>query len=168
MRMSMFLVLAALTGWCTHGLEGQDPSPCRYFRDALAEIPHDSLTISSGEGVWLWHEGSYEGCQVRFVTHDSLTVGYEVPGFDAGEGSQMDRLGWRFMQEVGADGPGSGIFGIERGPVQCLVYYEQPAYIDENGEFWQSDTLKMTIQCRGGGVEPMTAGRGRVAFGEAL
>jgi hypothetical protein len=151
MRMSMFLVLAAVTGWWTHGPDGQELSPCRYFHDALEGIPHDSLTISSGDGVWLWHEERYVGCQVRFVTRDSISEGYKVPDFDAVESSRTHSLGWRFMHGVAADGPGSGIFGIERGSVQCLVYHEQPAYIDENGEFWQSDTLEITIQCREGG-----------------
>jgi hypothetical protein len=126
----------------------QNPDPCEYFYAALEAVPHDTLTASAGEGVWLWHDQGFVGCQVRFVTNDSLSAGYEVPGFDALEGSEMYRLGWRFAPEVGADGPGSGIFGIQRDSVECLVRWNQEAFIDDNGEFWQSDVLEMTIQCR--------------------
>jgi hypothetical protein len=148
--MKMFLValLGGVLGWWVADPDSQDPNPCQYFYDALEAVPHDTLAASSGEGVWLWHEQSYVGCQVRFVTHDSITEGFVVPDFDALEGSETYRLGWRFTHGVGADGPGSGIFGIERDSVECLVWYEQPAYIDDDGEFWQSDVLEMVIQCR--------------------
>jgi len=141
-------VLAGSLGWWGANPVNQDPDPCQYFYDALEAVPHDTLTASSGEGVWLWHEQSYVGCQVRFVTNDSLRAGYDVPEFDALEDSEMYRLGWRFTDGIGADGPGSGIFGIERGSVECLVFWSQPAYIDDEGEFQQSDVLEMTIQCR--------------------
>ena len=78
------------------------------------------------------------------VPHDTLlrTAGEII------EGSEMHALGWRMSYGIGADGPGSGIFGIERDAVRCLVRWEQPAWIDDEGEFQQSDVFSMTIQCR--------------------
>lgn len=148
----MRMILLVALGWVISSQAAdpgsRNPEPCQYFYDALEAVPHDTLTASSGEGVWLWHDQGYVGCQIRFVTNDSLTAGYEIPDFDAPEGSEMYRLGWRFIPEVGADGPGSGIFGIQRDSVECLVQWNQEAYIDDEGEFRQSDVLEMTIQCR--------------------
>ena len=49
---------------------------------------------------------------------------------------------------IGADGAGSGIYGIERGSDLCVIRWEQAAYLDDNGEFVQSETFRMWIQCR--------------------
>lgn len=148
MRMLALIAVGGLLAGWGRDPGTQEPEPCRYFYDALEVVPHDTLVATSGNLVWMWHEQPYTGCQVRFVTNDSISAGYQVPEFDALEGSEMYRLGWRFMDSIGADGPGSGIFGIERDPVECLVQWAQPAWIDDNGEFQQSDVLDMTIQCR--------------------
>ena len=148
MRRLALTVFAGSLGWWGGNPVNQGPDPCQYFYRALEAVPHDTLVASSGELVWLWHDQSYSGCQVRFVTNDSISAGFQVPDFDALEGSEMYRLGWRFSDGIGADGPGSGIFGIERDSVQCLVAWDQTAWIDDNGEFQQSDVLNMTIQCR--------------------
>jgi hypothetical protein len=148
MRMLPWIAIGGLLAGRGADPGTQEPDPCQYFYEALEVVPHDILVASSGDLLWMWHEQPYTGCQVRFVTNDSIRAGYEVPEFDALEGSEMYRLGWRFMDSVGADGPGSGIFGIERDSVQCLVRWEQSAWIDDEGEFQQSDVLEMTIQCR--------------------
>jgi len=167
MRM-ILSVAATLLVACTGANPGGDAlRPCQYFYSTLAALPHDTLNVSSGEGVWLWERGSetealsrsFVGCEVRFVTNDSLTVGFQVPMFDPLEGSEMYSLGWRFTPGVLADGPGSGIFGLHKDSVECLVDWNQEAYIDDNGDFWQSDVLEMTIQCRGPGALQESAGQ---------
>ncbi|MCJ7629679.1 MAG: hypothetical protein MUO50_14990, partial [Longimicrobiales bacterium] len=69
-----------------------------------------------------------------------------LPGFDAIEDSEMCRAGWREIVDVRADGPGSGIFGLENDPVACVVRWGQPSYVDDDGEIIQSETLSIHIQ----------------------
>jgi len=147
MKLLALFVLGGFLGCMRADADGGEPEPCDYFHSTLSAVPHDTLMRSTGEIAWIWDGETYQGCEVRFVAHDSL-AGPPVPDFDALEGSEMYRLGWRMSHGIGADGPGSGIFGIEREAVRCLVRWEQPAWIDDEGEFQQSDTFSMTIQCR--------------------
>ena len=125
-----------------------EPDSCEPFFLALKAVPHDKLSHSDGEHLSLWDQKKYAGCEVQFVSHDDLLAGQQAPDFDALKGSEMYRRGWRMNNSIGADGPGSGIFGIEKEAVLCLVSHAQPSYIDDDGTFVQSETLSMTIQCR--------------------
>jgi hypothetical protein len=75
------------------------------------------------------------------------------------EDSETYRLGWRFTEGVGADGPGTSIFGIQRGSIECVVRWDQPAWIDDQGEHQQSDVLTVIIQCREGTEGPVSGRR---------
>ncbi len=154
MRMLTLVLLGGALGCVPADAGGAKSDPCESFHAALEAVPHDTLVRTTGEIEWIWDGEPVRGCQARFVTHDSLVAGHDVPEFDAIQGSEMYRLGWRMSPGIGADGPGSGIFGIERDTVQCLVWWEQPAYIDDDGEFVQSETLSITVQCRERASEP--------------
>jgi len=121
---------------------------CSYFFDALHAVPHESLSHRQGEFTSTWNGKPFKGCEVRFVTNDELRAGKTVPTFEAFPDSELYRLGWRMVHSIGADGPGSGIFAIEKDPVLCLIRWSQPAYLADSGKIIQSDTLEMTIQCR--------------------
>ncbi len=123
-------------------------SLCQPFLGPLEVVPYVELSVYSGVFESVWDEQRYHGCEIRFETNDSIRGGAVVPGFDAIDGSEMQRLGWRPSTGIGADGPGSGVFGIEKDTVACIVRWAQPAYIDDDGEFVESETLNMTIQCR--------------------
>jgi hypothetical protein len=141
----------ALGAWLCCGsadASAQQVDPCEYFYRALEAVPHDTLVRSSGEIVWLWDDTVTQGCEIGFAAHDSTRGMVSVPEFDALDGSEMHALGWRMTDGIGADGPGSGIFGIERNTVRCLVSWAQHAWIDDDGEFQQSEWLSMTVQCR--------------------
>lgn len=90
----------------------------------------------------------YRGCEIEFETNDALRAGVSVPDFDAIQDSEMYRLGWRMSRGVTADGPGSGVFGIEKESVLCVVRWAQPAHISDEGEIVQSETFNMKVQCR--------------------
>lgn len=127
--------------------EGSD-DPCDHFYDALAAVPHVALTRSAGPFESIWDRETYEGCEVAFETNDSIRAGSVAPDLFADPGTSMYLAGWRMSDGIGADGAGSGIHGVERGSVLCVIRWEQPAYIDDDGSFVESGTLNMWIQCR--------------------
>ena len=121
---------------------------CQPFAEDLHPVPHMVLTMRIGDLESLWDQTPFNGCEVEFETNDSLSAGARVPSFDAIEGSEMHERGWRPLPGIGADGPGSGIFGIQKDEIACMVRWSQPAHIADDGEFVQSETLTMKIQCR--------------------
>lgn len=148
MKAHILLLSLALVA-CTPayaGAEGRDP--CETFFSALKTVPHDELTRMDGTHRSLWDGKKYAGCEIRFATNDRLLSGRRVPDFDATEGSEMYRRGWRLNNSFVADGPGTGFFAVEKESVFCLVRHEQPAYLGDHGNIIQSETLSITIQCR--------------------
>ncbi len=147
----------SLRYWCLAGFfvvacaQTEPASPCEPFFTALESVPHVALSMSAGPFVSTWDEMEYRGCEVDFETNDSLSAGVPVPSFDAIEDSDMYRLGWRMSHGITADGPGSGVFGIERESVLCVVRWAQPAYLFDDGEIVQSETFNMKVQCRESG-----------------
>ena len=124
------------------------PDSCAYFFDTLQTVPHELLSRRQGEYESTWDGKPYQGCEVKFVTNDTLRSGKGVPSFEAFPDSELYRLGWRIAPSIGADGPGSGIFAVEKGHVLCVIRWAQPAYLADSGDIVQSDTVKMTIQCQ--------------------
>lgn len=123
--------------------------PCGYFLQALKAVPHEKLTRIDGDIQSLWDGKKHSGCEVMLVTNDTLRSGRDAPDFTATDGTRLYRLGWRMNNSLVADGPGSGIFGIENDSVLCLVSHDQPAELDEKtGKITQSETLTLTVQCR--------------------
>ncbi|MDH3256725.1 MAG: hypothetical protein OEM27_03835 [Nitrospinota bacterium] len=148
MKARIFLLqLVLIVGFPAYAAAGKQDA-CEYFFLALKAVPHDIISRSEGAHQSLWDRKQYDGCEVQFVTDDTLLAGSRVPDFDALQGSEMYRRGWRVNNSIGADGPGTGIFGIEKKSVLCLVRHDQPAYLDDDGTFVQSETLSITVQCR--------------------
>lgn len=129
--------------------QSRQENPCDWFFAQLNPIPHTVLSVRSDVTlVSLWGGEEFNGCELKFETTDSLLGEVKTPDFDAYEGSEMVDLGWETTEGIRADGPGSGIYGIENQDALCVVRWSQPAYIDDDGTFVQSDTFSMTIQCR--------------------
>ena len=124
------------------------PDPCDDFYQALTEVPHLSVQKTVGSFESNWDGETYEGCELQFETNDSLTGRVSVPDFVATAGTGLYDAGWRMVYRISADGPGSGIHGLSRESDLCVVRWEQPAYLDDDGDLVQSDTLRMWIQCR--------------------
>jgi hypothetical protein len=125
---------------------------CAEFERALDEVPHVALATRLGPIESIWPGEPVAACEVAFETNDSTRAGAAVPDFIPEPDNEMYRAGWRIIPEIGADGAGSGIYGIADRSVRCVVRWEQPAYIDDDGTFVQSETLTMLIQCSGGGT----------------
>jgi hypothetical protein len=111
-------------------------------------MPYEELILSDGTHESLWDRKKYVGCEIQFKTNDTLLSGQKAPDFEAPEGTEMYRRGWRMNNSIGADGPGTGIYAIEKESVLCLIRHDQPAYLDDHGNFVQSETLSISIQCR--------------------
>jgi len=153
MEMFRLILVCALVAGISAGLTSADAAfpqndSCAYFFDALHAVPHESLSHRQGEFTSMWNGKLFQGCEVRFVTNEQLRAGTTVPTFEAFPDTEPFHLGWRMVHSIGADGPGSGIFAVEKGGTLCLIRWSQPAHLAGPGEIVQSDTLDMTIQCR--------------------
>lgn len=132
---------------------GQDPSEnngCRYFADRLDSVPHHKLEIKTGPYRSFRDNRTYNGCKLTFITSDSLLNRFEytMPRFQAFDGTELYRMGWRINDNYSADGPGTGVHGIEKDTTLCLILYEKPAYLDDNGEIRSSESITLSIECR--------------------
>lgn len=146
--MSSSFVYACFAVFSVGCAQTEPAGPCEFFFTALENVPHVVLSMSTGAFVSTWDGMEYNGCEIDFETNDAVSAGVSIPSFDAVEDSEMYRRGWRMSEGIGADGPGSGVFGIEKEAVLCVVRWAQPAYIDDDGGFVQSETFSMKIQCR--------------------
>ena len=142
------LAMLSLAGFFAACAQPDSPSVCRDFFVALDVVPHTILSLKAGDLVSIWDGDTYEGCEVQFETNGSLRARTPVPDFMATEETAMYHLGWRMSPGIGADGAGSGVFGIERGSTQCYVSWAQPSYIDDDGTISYADTYRMSVQCR--------------------
>ena len=148
MKAHTFLVQLILVACLpAFGVSAQ-PDSCEYFFSVLRPVPHAELTRREGSYKSLWDGKKYTGCEVKFVANDKLLAGRSIPDFDPIEGSEMYRMGWRMNPSFLADGPGTGVIGVEKEFALCLVRHEQPAYLDARGSIIQSETLRITVQCR--------------------
>ena len=129
--------------------EAGEKDPCDYFFEALTSVPHESIICSYGAHASLLNGKKWACCQIRFVTNTPLLSGKKVPDFRADQGSVMYGMGWRMVNSLMADGPGSSLYGIRKGSVLCIILHHQPAYLDQkSGKIVQTDTLAITVQCR--------------------
>lgn len=124
-----------------------DVDRCDELFEMLATVPHVSLVRSTGSFESIWDGATREGCELRFETNDSTLAGAMAPAFVAEPGSEVHARGWRMHPGILADGAGSGIHAIEKGDSLCVIRWEQPAYLDDDGEFVVSDTFTMSVQC---------------------
>lgn len=124
-------------------------SPCPDFHAVLEEVPHLALTTRPGPIESIWPSEPVAECEVVFQTTDEALGAAVAPSFLADPGTEMYQAGWRMIPEILADGAGSGVHGVQRRGVRCVVHRAQPAYLDDDGTLVQSDTLSMRIQCTG-------------------
>jgi len=139
------LILGALL--VTGASACRQPDACREFSQALEAIPQVALTTRTGPIESNWNGEPPAACEVAFETTDTVLAGAVVPDFVADAGSPTYEAGWRTIPDILADGPGSGVYGIERDGVRCVIRWEQPAYVDDDGTIVEGETFSMWIQC---------------------
>jgi len=147
-QISAFTILLVLTASIPAHADSGPHEACQRFWAKLSAVPHEKLTRADGALKSLWNLERINGCELQLITNDALLPGPKVPQFEALEGTDMHREGWRMNNSFVADGPGTGIFAIEKDQTFCLVRHDQPAHLDDAGEIVQSETLTLTVQCR--------------------
>lgn len=92
--------------------------PCRYFHKRLELIPNEELTLTRGTFTSLMYGEELEGCEVEFVTNDSLLKDVPkpdpIPSFLPHETASLYENGWRRNINYNAEGPGTRLFGIQK------------------------------------------------------
>jgi hypothetical protein len=145
--MPTFLLLLAWLSFLSGPASAQTPA-CDRFREALDLVPHTALEEREGLLEWMADGSMVTACEVRMETREDMLGGSSVPSFDPDPGTPLYDAGWRLAPEFLADGPGTGMHGMRRDDVLCLVSHEQPAYVDDDGTIVQSDTITVVVQCR--------------------
>jgi len=121
---------------------------CDFFYKRLEPIPHYSLEVREGKLKSLSTGADFFGCEAAFKSNVKLMKDSTyLPSFEAEEGSELYKEGWRIDEKYRADGPGSGSYGIVKGKMACVIHWDQFSYVDDNGEIQVSDEINMTVQC---------------------
>lgn len=146
-----YLWLVGMILWAAPVQAQQSESTCRYFYSRLKFLPNEKLTIHEGTLNSLMYGEEYHGCEVTFVTNDSLLSDVPkpdpIPSFWPKNTASLYENGWRYNKKYDADGPGSHIFGIQKGDTLCLISHSQPATLVEHGKIVQEKDITVTIQC---------------------
>lgn len=134
-------------------VQGQSTDcPCQYFYKRLKFIPNEELTLTKGTFNSLLYGEDHEGCEVKFVTNDSLLTNVPkpdpIPSFLPRETASLYENGWRRNINYDAEGPGTRLFVIQKEDTLCLVSYSQPATLLDNGKTSTAKDITVTIQCR--------------------
>ncbi len=134
-------------------MAGENSDSCAPFFQALLQVPHESLVRHDGLFTSQWSGHCVEGCLVVLQT-DQVHLGSPIlldsqalADLNAAPGTPLYQDGWRNNPAYTADGAGTGVVGLEREGALCLVYTEQPSFIDDNGQFVQSEEIKVRVEC---------------------
>ena len=144
--MIRFLLLLALL-LPTAALATVTPQTCAPFYQALNEVPHESIFQQDGLFASQGFEVGLVGCLVVMVTDDARLAGQALPEFSAEPGTPLHQAGWRSDTKYMADAPGTGVVGLQKDGVLCLVYTEQPAALDDTGKLVQGGTVHSRVEC---------------------
>lgn len=127
-----------------------DGATCQPFYLALQQLPHESIFQRDGFFNSQLFETSAYGCFLVMNTSESRLAGQSLPDLSGRPDSAFYEAGWRSNPKYLADGPGTGVVGLEKDDILCLVYTEQPAYLDDAGQIIQSRFIKVRVECLDG------------------
>lgn len=123
---------------------------CQPFYQALEKIPHESIFQREGFFNSDYFGTTAKGCFMVMNTDDERLGEHLLPDFSAAPGSDLYLAGWRANPKYSADGPGTGVTGLEKDDVLCMVYYERPSYHNDDGTFVQDFHIKFKVECMEG------------------
>jgi len=128
-------------------LAGGNSDSCAPFFQALLQVPHESLVRHDGLFTSQWSQHCVEGCLLVMDTDQARLGSQSLADLSADPGTPLYQDGWRNNPSLSADGAGTGVVGLEREGALCLVFTEQPSFIDDNGKLVQSETVKVRVEC---------------------
>ncbi len=123
---------------------------CKPFYHELEQVPHESIFQREGIYNSRQFETSATGCFLVMNTSRERLAGQRIPNFSAGPGTRLYEAGWRVNQKYAADGPGTMVTGLEKDEVLCLVYEDQPTYLNDDGNIAGGEFLKVRVECMEG------------------
>ncbi len=141
----LLLLIAMLLPTTTRAGELNDS--CAPFFQALLQVPHESLVRRDGLFTSQWTQHCVDGCLLEMQTNQARLGSQSLADLAAEPGTPLHQDGWRSNPSLSADGAGTGVVGLERDGALCLVFTEQPSFIDANGQFVQSETIKVRVEC---------------------
>ena len=144
----LIFLLALLYPISTDAQEVIDKDTCQYFYDQLREIPHTKLVQNSVIEESVLYGEKKKGCEVEFVTNDSLSIDHDLPDFIFSfQTSELYDEGWRYNENYVADGPGTSLLGIQKEDTLCLISYAQPASLMEPEKIVTEKNITIEVQC---------------------
>jgi hypothetical protein len=145
MRILLLILLVMILP--TQANAGVDGTTCQPFYRALEAVPHESIFQRNG----LYTSQSFEtgaiGCFLVMNTSATRLEGRQLPNLSGEPGTPLYNAGWRINPKYSADGPGTGVVGLEKDDAFCLVYTEQPSYIDDAGQIIQQEYIRVRVEC---------------------
>lgn len=141
----LLLMLALLLP--TAALAAVTPETCTPFYQALNEVPHESIFQHDGLFASQGFEVGLIGCLVVMVTDEERMAGYALPEFSADPGTPLHQAGWRSDTRYIADAPGTGVVGLEKDGVLCLVYTQRQAAPVASGKIAQNVSIHSRLEC---------------------
>jgi hypothetical protein len=131
----------------TWSLAKVDSETCAPFYQALASIPHESIFQRDGLYNSRWFEVGVSGCFLIMNSSESRLGGQALPDLSGEPGTPLYKKGWRINPTYSADGPGAAVTGLERDDALCLIYSEQPTYINDDGRMAKDVFIKIRVEC---------------------
>jgi len=113
-------------------------------------VPHESIFQQDGLYASQKFGTGVTGCLVAMVTSDVLLGTDFYPSLTAAPGTPFHRAGWRSTRKYTVDDPGTNLVGLERDGNLCLVYLEQPVYVDDLGCIVQHEHVTARVECMDG------------------
>lgn len=123
------------------------PETCAPFYQALNAVPHESIFQQDGLFVSQGFEIGVNGCMVVMVTDEVRLAGQALPDLSAEPGAPMFMAGWNPDSSYLADAPGTGVTGLEKDGILCLVYTEQQPYISDSGKIAENRSVRSRVEC---------------------
>ncbi len=126
---------------------GELNDSCAPFFQALLQVPHESLARRDGLFTSQWTQHCVEGCLLVMETDQARLGSQSLADLAAESGTPLYQDGWRSNPTLTVDGAGTGMVGLEKDGVLCLVFTEQPSFIDDKGQFVQGEAIKVRVEC---------------------
>jgi len=145
--MLRLLLLIAMLLPTTTAQAGDLNDSCAPFFQALLQVPHESLDRRDGLFTSQWTQHCVDGCLLEMQTAQARLGSESLAELSAEPDTPLYQDGWRSNPSLSADGAGTSVVGLERNGVLCLVFTEQPSFIDANGRFVQSESIKVRVEC---------------------